>query len=355
MNKFTNKIRHYFPGGNTPQGFVSYYNHVMPQDRAKRIIILKGGPGTGKSTLMKAVAAKLAAQDVDLEILHCSSDPDSLDGVAVQELGAWILDGTSPHMVDPIHPGAVDEIVNLGAYWDESAIASHKSDIMISTAKISGHFASAYRYLSAAKSMQDQVASEYIKVMDAAGVRKECATLFERLAYTGIGQGMCRKGFLSAFTPAGMVSYAKTYADNAAERYVIHAENAYNSGDFFGRLLAHIQDCGLDAQAFYCPMSPNMKIEHIYVPQTEQFFTIENAESSGDAHTIDLNQYADIQKLPQSVVADIETQNMLADKAVSVLAAAKSEHDVLESYYAPYMDFLHISELADTVVEKFLH
>ena len=357
MNEFKsmNKIRHYFPGGNTPKGFVSYYSDVMPQAKAKRIIILKGGPGTGKSTLMKSVAAKLAAQGFDLEILHCSSDSDSLDGVAAQDLGVWILDGTAPHVVDPIHPGAVDEIVNLGAYWDESKIVLHKSDIMASTAKISEHFASAYRYLSAAGIVQEQIESNYRKVTDNAGVRKESALLFERLAYCEAqNAGAQRSGFLSAFTPSGVVSYAKTYIDNAKETYFICARDAYNAGDFFDRLLLYILDYGLDAHVFYCPMSPNMRIEHIYIPQTEQFFTIESAEHSHNTHIVDLNQYADTQKLPQTAIADIETKNLLTDRALAALAMAKAEHDVLESYYAPYMDFSHMTEIADAVVEKFL-
>lgn len=50
------KTRHMFAGRNTAEGFFSYYDHIMPQEKAERIIILKGGPGVGKSTFMKKIA-----------------------------------------------------------------------------------------------------------------------------------------------------------------------------------------------------------------------------------------------------------------------------------------------------------
>ena len=51
------RVRKMFPGGNTSQGFYSYYRYILPED-AKRIFIIKGGPGTGKSVFMREVAGK---------------------------------------------------------------------------------------------------------------------------------------------------------------------------------------------------------------------------------------------------------------------------------------------------------
>ncbi len=49
------KTRNLYPGGNTPCGFYSYYNYILPQRKAEKIFCIKGGPGTGKSTLMKKI------------------------------------------------------------------------------------------------------------------------------------------------------------------------------------------------------------------------------------------------------------------------------------------------------------
>ena len=41
----------YFLGANSPQGFYSLYDQLLPTETANAIYIIKGGPGCGKSTL----------------------------------------------------------------------------------------------------------------------------------------------------------------------------------------------------------------------------------------------------------------------------------------------------------------
>ena len=88
-----------------------------------RIFILKGGPGTGKSSLMKDAGTVWSEKGYDIEFLHCSSDPDSVDGVIITSLQVAIVDGTAPHVIEPKLPGAVEEYINLGEAWDSKALA----------------------------------------------------------------------------------------------------------------------------------------------------------------------------------------------------------------------------------------
>ena len=45
-------VRKFFAGSNTPLGFYSFFDQIIDLMQAHRFFILKGGPGTGKSTLM---------------------------------------------------------------------------------------------------------------------------------------------------------------------------------------------------------------------------------------------------------------------------------------------------------------
>ena len=92
-------IRHMFPGGNSSRGFFSYYSYILPQEEARRIFIIKGGPGVGKSTFMKKAGQELVERGYDVEFMHCSSDNNSLDGMVVPKLGIAMIDGTAPHVV----------------------------------------------------------------------------------------------------------------------------------------------------------------------------------------------------------------------------------------------------------------
>ncbi|MFZ5686833.1 MAG: hypothetical protein ACOY9Y_01370 [Bacillota bacterium] len=91
-------VRKVFPGGNTSQGFYSFYHHIIPLD-ATRIFVLKGGPGVGKSTFMKTIAESLIANGYSVEYHCCSSDNNSLDGVVIPEIAVALIDGTAPHGV----------------------------------------------------------------------------------------------------------------------------------------------------------------------------------------------------------------------------------------------------------------
>lgn len=65
-------IINFFPGGNTAQGFYSFYDY-LPYE-AEQVFIIKGGPGTGKSTFMKKIGERMIEEGYDIEFHWCSSD-----------------------------------------------------------------------------------------------------------------------------------------------------------------------------------------------------------------------------------------------------------------------------------------
>ena len=79
---------HYFPGGNTAGGFCSHFGDILPAPMQRRMFYLKGGPGVGKSTLMRRVGEAAEKAGLEVEYFHCSSDPDSLDAVCLPQKGA---------------------------------------------------------------------------------------------------------------------------------------------------------------------------------------------------------------------------------------------------------------------------
>ena len=98
------KARNMFPGGNTSKGFYSRFDNIISPEEARRIFVIKGGPGTGKSTLMKNISEIMTDHGYDVELMHCSSDSKSLDGVVIPELRVALIDGTAPHVTDPKAP-----------------------------------------------------------------------------------------------------------------------------------------------------------------------------------------------------------------------------------------------------------
>lgn len=99
MGQESGSIRKVFPGANTSQGFFSFYDQIISPQDATRIFVIKGGPGMGKSTMMRKIGEEMAERGYDIEYHCCSSDNGSYDGVRIQDLGIVLLDGTAPQRV----------------------------------------------------------------------------------------------------------------------------------------------------------------------------------------------------------------------------------------------------------------
>lgn len=139
-----------FLGANTPEGFISLFDELYDPAEDWRAYIIKGGPGTGKSRLMRRVADELEQAGYTAQRVLCSSDPDSLDGVIFPQIRACIADGTSPHVIEPRFPGAVEELVNLGDYWDAEQLRVHAEGIRAAALKNSAYHQRCIGFLSAA-------------------------------------------------------------------------------------------------------------------------------------------------------------------------------------------------------------
>jgi hypothetical protein len=356
-----NKDRHLFPGGNAPAGFFSYYQYILPQDKANHIFCIKGGPGVGKSTFMKKIGQAMGEKGHPVEYLHCSSDPGSLDGLVIPELNIAFIDGTSPHVVDPKNPGAVDEIINLGECWRLSGIKEHKQDIMDDNRAVGKLFARVYRYLGAAKKIYDDIDAIYTEYIEDTAADIELlkiSHLFEGYE-KGKKLGAERKLFASAITPDGPMHYLDSLMQDYRDVYEISGTGKQPSA-FLAMAAAEAVHRGLDVEEYYCPMEPSDKIEHLLIPSLSLAFTTANryhTVAGLSKKPIDFSKYMDKQALgalADTLLYDREQFNRLMGQAVETLHSAKAMHDHMETYYIPNMDFDAISKRREEILERIL-
>ena len=137
--------RSYFAGANTTKGFVSYYRQIFGEP--ERIYVIKGGSGTGKSRLMKEIADEAEKKEREVEYFYCSFDPASLDGIIIDGSLA-VIDGTAPHVYEPTIVGIKENLVDLGAFWDEEVLRARGEEIKESLKAKKQCFKYAYSYLS---------------------------------------------------------------------------------------------------------------------------------------------------------------------------------------------------------------
>ena len=331
-------IIHRFPGSNTPEGFFSFYRQGLKE--MNRVFVLKGGPGTGKSTLMRKIAHNMSERGYCVELWQCSSDNDSIDGVVIPHLKIAVVDGTSPHTVDPMYPGAVDEIVNLGDHWNRDLLCEHRSEIIELTHSISENFANAYEKLAEYKKQYD----EYVED-NSVGDNKITA-----FANDIIGEifneelSKARHFFASAITPKGWQGYNQELSKDVKKRYVISSNNRYD----VDKLLHQVEDAvllrGHNIDIYHSTLAPEC-YEMIVLPQLGYALvdgSVPHLRPLENDIVVELSEFDD---------NDHPWDDYL-ERAIESIAAAKSLHNDLEEYYIKAMKFDEIDAVCKRVIAE---
>lgn len=321
-------------------------------------LILKGGPGTGKSTIMKKVAEKLENGGHSVERGFCSADPHSLDIVLCDDLNFSVLDGTSPHIFEPTLPGVSEHIVNLGIAWDRKFLDEHINEIAELTQKNKEQHKKAAEYMKVASQIETQSALVCAEFTDKEKVERYAKRLASRIipAKKGAKQGKIRKRFLSAITPDGVFVHH--------DSVVALAEKVVTIEDEYGAVAPYIAEyiCnfaaenGYDVYACFCPLFPRFKMEHIIIPELKTAIFTENSyhysadETGSRVHVSRFYDKSALSHNREKLTFYKKAKKELLDEAVRKLSLAKDFHDRLEDYYIKSTDF----DVINGITEKIL-
>ena len=230
MNKNSKQVtRKYFAAANSYKGFVSLFDSIFQSQKFNKIYVLKGGPGTGKSSFMKKVSAELINKKCDVDEIYCSSDPYSLDGIiAKEENKIAIIDGTAPHERDAVIPGAIDEIINLGCGWDENWLIAKRDKITGIVKEKKKAYETAYSYLKIAGIADQHIRYEYNNVFD-----KNKAKIKAEEILSSIPPSQSNDDFTFFISSFGRYGKYKIKSDEVALGRIIHVGGNDYASDLF--------------------------------------------------------------------------------------------------------------------------
>ena len=343
------KEKHLFAGINSPKGFYSCFDSIMKEAPGSRKIYIKGGPGMGKSSVMKKVMHRAAEEGLSCEVFHCSSDPSSVDGIHIPALKTAIVDATAPHNQDPVLSCVSGEIFDVSVCADKEKIFNYAEELCRLSELKKKFFQKGYRYLEATVPLLKQIESEYKENTDLKAVFAEAETLSERLFgnWNGKGNESNRKLFLSAITPEGFVSYADTFFKDT---FCIAIKGEYASRLFLKRIAEIVTAKGIPAVIFYCPMQPDEKIEHIYFPSLR--VSLSSYSFYSHVAAAEIVDFTEVSYLSEGKGEPIGLSGILMQRAIDAFGCARETHMQLEKIYVPSMNFQKLDDITNDLMES---
>ncbi len=345
--------RGYFASANGKDGFFSLYGEIYNEKKLKNLYILKGGPGTGKSTLLDKIANKASSLKLTGEVFLCSSDSSSLDGVVIDELGVAVIDGTAPHAQEPLYPGVCGEIVNLGENWNSALLKDMRGEIESLFIEKSAAYSRAYRYLSGVGIADDDITIGIRGAVDTDKMNASVERMLNKFVKRCSADGCLQRRFITANATAGAV--AVDTLDRMAVRTVT-VNYSYGVGRMY---MDAVKNEGV-RRGLSMTVAPNaISPEH-----TDAVFFHDSALlvilTDGDRYELGdvcvnskrfVNNEA-LSSVRMKLRFSEKAKMLLHQEALRSLSEAGSIHSKIETLYKSAMDFDSVTETGEKLIKK---
>lgn len=341
----------FFLGSCSCEGFVSHYDSLFQE--VKTLNIIKGGSGCGKSTFMRSVGKAAEEKGLQVSYILCSSDPGSLDGVLIPELSLAYVDGTPPHVLEPLVCAGSANYLNFGAYYDREGIRVNEEELFSLRKKNQRQYTFAYSCLGAIRALirgiQEETSSKhYEEELEAIGTCLCLSALKPKC-----GTGKLSRRFLSAVTPLGVRICSNTPPILCPKVYVL--QDRYFLAP---RILEQVQkkalSQGYDCIAGYSPLQAKGQPAYLLIPEAGAAFVSHSKlfPYTGESFcSIDLDS-----TVPGSMRQDLSYTEALCqqllEKTVFHLQKAKALHDRMEALCKPFVDFSQITAMTQETVTR---
>lgn len=347
----------FFAAANSGLGFYSFYGEVFGNGEIARRYIIKGGPGTGKSRFMRESADHARSCGYPVEYYYCSSDPTSLDGIIIDHPTkgrTCIIDGTAPHDCDADIPGARDEIIDLGAFWDPHKLSELRGEIerlmrkkSIAYKKASEALRAVFEltrtakeeaYASIKKEKLDNASQRILRGVDASDV------YFERI------------GLRSSFGMFGECTL-DTYT-SVCDDIIIIDDSLSLAHAYLESILSHLRRFSISSYRSYSSIDPE-KLDAVYIPSMSLSLI---SDVSGICVSLEkCRKRINMQKFVESEsLKEIKYDVRSCEKAIKELKARgesemermREAHFELERIYIDAMDFSAKEEFSEKWIEE---
>lgn len=331
----------YFVASNSVRGFHSWYTDCFDDACVGRVFAIKGGPGTGKSRFMRDVSEFAGKRGWRSEMIYCSSDPDSLDGVILSHPGEKkiaVLDATAPHVYEPKHPGYREELVDLGVFWSADALRRRQEELEGLNAEKQAAYRRAYRYLAGYGGM-----SASLEELIMPFVREHAIAGFAAKLMRDLPDGNAfspRVALMRSVGMRGRVTFDTYFAQ--AEKICLLSDCRGSGAVLMRELYRLAAEKRMEVRVSRDPLLPE-RIDALFFPSCRTVFAVGGAEECLYPHrTVSMRRFVDtagMRSVKGAVNYAERIRRAMLTGAVEELERAADIHFRIEEIYESAMDF----------------
>ncbi|MDD2417541.1 MAG: hypothetical protein PHP68_00705 [Oscillospiraceae bacterium] len=349
----------FFIGVNTSGGFDGFTDDLYEIEGGWRAFLIKGGPGSGKSYLLKRVYEHMAAYSQEVYALICALNPNALDGLVFPDIKVCVLDANAPHVIEPKCWGAVEQIVNLSSCINATFVQERRAEIIEADRTYTALDKRYRKFMGAAANLLGDSRQIALECTDISKIQRNAA----RIAAREFGPhsdlpGKESRRFISAVTSEGIVTFQETIQSMCTRIYSVEDEQGVSSRLLINELRKRALDTGHDVISCYCPLFPKEMPEHLLIPEIGIGFTTSNLWHKADFpvyRRIHAARFTDSERLRQRrqlMSFSRRAARELINEAVVISGEAKAIMDDIRRIYNDYLDKDGLQIMTDWVISE---
>jgi energy-coupling factor transporter ATP-binding protein EcfA2 len=347
--------RYVFASSHTSQGFYTFIPELVKG--LGKVYILKGAPGSGKSTFIRLLGEVMSQQGYDVEFWVSALDPVTPDGVYIAHFNAAVINGSLPQPIDPQYPGAREIIINLGEYWDKAIIEQRQRQIVEQIDQADNFHSQVGKILKEAGRVKEE-----IRIANASHLNMEkIEQLIKKISLDIMENRPGEKHyFAGVITADGLVDYINELSADCKKRYIFKGPSGSGKSTVIRELARDAKQrgyfleyyhCGLEVEYLVMVVIRNLQLALIEVDH------VEVALKPGDM-VVDMTLYLDSYDNDQIAVQSSEAHRRFEALLLQAQQEMENSHQVnreIKKLYASAMDFESLDRKRQEIAEEILN